>query len=225
MRRKLVAVAAVALTALPAAAAFAHQGDPNYRSYVRNITPKTDGLKAEVLNYDDRLVVTNRSGKTVVIEGYSQEPYARLLPDGTVQVNMRSRATYLNEERFGEGVDVPDDVSAAAPPRWRTLSGNGTIEFHDHRIHWMAKTRPPMIEDPSKRTKVFDWEVPITVDGRKGAIAGDLWWVAREGEGGPPKAAIVALGGIVVAGAGAVAVKRRRRNGSLVAADERDEAW
>ena len=48
----------------------------------------------------------------------------------------------------------------------------------DHRIHWMSPVVPPQVKDQEKRTKIFDWQVPIEVGSRRGAVAGELFWVA-----------------------------------------------
>ena len=42
-------------------------------------------VTVEVLNYDDRLLMINRTGKTIAITGYEREPYARLRADGTAR--------------------------------------------------------------------------------------------------------------------------------------------
>lgn len=214
MRRLLVVAAACAsaiacLGALPAATALAHQGNPNFRSDVHGLKPATPGVTVEVLNRDDRLLLTNRSGHTILIEGYSNDPYARLQPDGTVEVNHNSAAYYLNQERDGD-VAVPADIQKGMAPDWRKESGTGKFEWHDHRMHWMGKSTPPAVKDESKLTKVDDWTVPIAVDGRPGEIAGTLWWTPQPG-GGPPVAAIVGLIALVVAGGAVVLVVRRRR--------------
>ncbi len=221
--RRLLAVA-LAACALPAASASAHQGNPNFRSDVHGLAPATDGVTVEVLNRDDRLLLTNRSAKTILVEGYSDDPYARLLPDGTVQVNRNSAATYLNTERDGQ-VPIPDHAQGDRPPVWETQSKTGKFEWHDHRMHWMGKGTPPAVKDESKLTKVDDWAVPIAVDGRPGKITGTLWWTPQE-DGGPPVAAIVGFGAIVVLGAGAVVVvRRRRRAGTTAAGAGQGEAW
>ena len=97
--RRAVALA-FALAALLAAPALAHEGNPNYLSEVDAITPAADGVTVEVLNRDDRLLLHNTSGEDVVVLGYDDEPYARVLADGTVQVNTNSEAYYLNDDRF-----------------------------------------------------------------------------------------------------------------------------
>jgi hypothetical protein len=151
----------------------------------------------QVLNYDDRLLLINRTGKTVVVRGYEREPYARLRADGTVEVNRRSPSYYLNEERYG-GTPVPQNASPDAPPRWSEISKTGRFETHDHRIHWMSKgTTPPQVTDEDKRTKVFDWRVPIDVGAQPAALTGSLFWEPSSG-GGIPALAIVALAALVV---------------------------
>ena len=68
MRYSALAVALAALLAA-APAATAHEGDPNFLSQVDAITPRSDGVTVEVLNRDDRLLLHNTSGQTVVVEG------------------------------------------------------------------------------------------------------------------------------------------------------------
>jgi hypothetical protein len=221
VRRMLVAATLAALLA-PCPAAIAHEGNPNFSSTVRRIVPTAQGLSIDVLNGDDRLLMTNRSDRTVVVVGYEREPYARLAPDGTVEVNRRSPAAHINEERFG-GVEVPAAADARAAPRWEVVGRTGRFEWHDHRMHWMGRGTPPQVADESVRTKVFDWSIPLRVDDRRGAIAGTLTWVPTPG-GAPPVAAIAGLGAIVLAGGAVVVLVRRRRAGPR-AARTTSEAW
>ena len=173
--RTLTAVAAVVALLLGAPVALAHQGNPNYRSLVTSVTPATKGVDVSVLNFDDRLLMHNTSGQDVTIYDYADppKPYAQLLKDGTVQVNTNSEAYYLNEDRFAK-VDVPKGLDAETPPKWKEVSQSGRFEWHDHRAHWMGEGRPPQVTNPDERTKVFDWEVPMTVGGAPGAITGTL---------------------------------------------------
>jgi hypothetical protein len=221
MRRIALAVAITALAA-PCATALAHQGaaDPNYRSTIRAISPQTHGLSVEVLDFEDRLQLVNRSGRTVEVDGYDGEAYARIEADGTVQVNRHSPAYYLNEVSTGS-VTPPASASGDAPPQWHTLDRTGRFEWHDHRIHWMGTGLPPQVKDKGKRTKIFDWQVPVRVGGRKGDIAGTLTWVGPPSAGGPPTAAIAAFVAIVLAGGVAVVLVRRHRR----AGTSSGEAW
>ena len=73
----------------------------------------------------------------------------------------------------------------------------------------MSPVTPPEVKDTGKRTKIFDWSVPIKVGTQPGAIDGELFWVPESSKA--PAGAIVALVAIVVAGVLLVLVVRRRR--------------
>jgi hypothetical protein len=212
--RRICGAAALALFALATAAPAAHAhggGGTDYISEIRTTAPADAGLAAEVLDRDDRLALRNDSGRTVVVEGYNGEPYARLKPDGRVEVNLNSPALYLNEDR-NAAVGLPARADERAAPEWKTVDGSGRFEWHDHRIHWMGVGRPAAVSDPQRRTKVFDWRVPLRVGGEPGAVAGTLTWVGRP-DSGFPVAAAIALGAVAVAGLALVVLVRRRRGG------------
>lgn len=210
LHMRAAALAALVLACLPAASALAHGGNPNYLSKVEAVEPRVPGLRVEVLNRDDRLALTNRTGETVVIEGYNGEPHARVLGDGTVQVNDRSPATYLNEDRFAR-VDIPPQADEDAAPEWRTLDESGRFEWHDHRMHWMGDGVPPQVDDKQQRTKIFDYRIPLRVGNRNGDVAGTLFWVGAP-SADVPIAAFIGLGIFAIAaGVLAIFVRRRRR--------------
>jgi hypothetical protein len=219
-------VAAAALTLGAPAAAIAHQGNPNYRSVINGVTPAIPGLKLQVLNFDDRLQLDNRTGKTVVVRGYQNEPYLRVLGNGTVQVNHNSPAFYLNDNRTSTG-KVPPNAKPTAPPNWQVVDRTGSYQWHDHRIHWMSSIPPQQVTDKSKRTKVFDWKVPVQVGTTKASIEGSLFWQPKPG-GGIPTGALIALVALALAGLGAVLLVRRRRGELDMPGEERTtqpEAW
>jgi hypothetical protein len=238
IRRALTPAAALTLLALAAAPAAAHEGNPDYRSVVREIVPPTEGLSAQVLDHDDALLLVNRSGETVVVLAPGGVPYARLLADGTVQVNEHAPAVDAEEaehEHAGRGArlsasldgrflahgdeehehaapDQPTDSEAGARPEWRTLDRTGRLQWHDGRIKYRAAAVPPQVTDESKETKVKDWRVPLRVAGQPGAILGTLTWVGKPGAGSSfPTAAVVSLVVLVLLGGGAVLLVRRRR--------------
>jgi hypothetical protein len=180
----------------------------HYRSYITSVTPKVPGLSVEVLEFADRLLLRNATGKTVTIYGYSGEPYARVQPNGATELNVRAPAVYLNTNFYGN-VAVPASASPNDPPKWTVVDRAGQWEWHDHRIHWMSPTKPIEVKDESKRTLIFDWKVPISVGTQRGAIAGKLYWVPENSKA--PFAAIVALAVVLLAGVAFVIVVRRRR--------------
>jgi hypothetical protein len=203
----------------------------HYRSEITSISPKVTGLGIEVLEFADRLVLTNHTGKTVTVYGYSGEPYARVQPSGTAEQNVRSPAVYLNTNFYGN-VTVPPSASASDPPKWVVVDRSGGFEWHDHRIHWMSPVTPPQVKDQSKRTLIFRWSVPISVGTQKGVVDGQLFWVPESSKA--PVLAIVAFVLILLLALAFVLVVRRHRSGLAPAtpetdgpegASERKEAW
>ncbi len=203
----------------------------NYRSEITSISPKVTGLGIEVLEFADRLVLTNHTGKTVTVYGYSGEPYARVQANGTTEQNVRSPAVYLNTNFYGN-VTVPASASASDPPKWVVVDRSGGFEWHDHRIHWMSPVTPPQVKDKSKRTLIFHWSVPISVGAQKGVVDGQLFWVPESSKA--PVAAIVALVAIVLLALVFVLVVRRHRaglaptspsSGETRDTSEQKEAW
>ena len=207
-RAALAAATTLLLCLLMASPALGHEGNPDFRSEIDSVSPSVPGIDFQVLGYDADMELVDRDGHEVLVYGYEGEPFARILRDGTVQKNQRSPATYLNVDRYGE-VEVPESADAKAPPIWKTVDDSGTLRWHDHRMHYMATGTPPQVEDESRRTKVFDYEIPLRIDGRKGAVMGTLFWVGPADTSKLPF--LIAGAAIVLLGAAAVAFARRRR--------------
>lgn len=207
---------ALASTASTGASVGSENGNPindqganfEYRSNITAITPSVPGLDLEVLEFADRLLLTNHTGKTVTIYGYQGEPYARVLANGTAQENTNSPATYLNTSFYGN-VTVPAFATPSATPHWVVVDRTGQFEWHDHRIHWMSPLTPPQVKDKSKRTLIFDWQVPIRVGTQAGAVDGQLFWTPESSHA--PIAVIVLGVAIVLLGLAFVVFVRRRR--------------
>jgi hypothetical protein len=201
VRPAAAVVATVALVALvradPAGA------DPpvptDYRSTVDVIEPAADGVRAEVVGGDAFLELTVDGAHEVVVTGYQGEPYLRFRPDGAVQRNRRSPATYVNESRDATA-QVPASADPAADPDWETVAHGGAYAWHDHRIHWMGSERPVGAE-PGRWTR--PWAVAIEVDGAPARITGTLALV-----GGVSPLPWVAVGLAAALATGAVGRRR-----------------
>jgi hypothetical protein len=215
----LAAVAAAVL----AAPVSAHEGNPNYRSVIERVTPSMPGVKLQVLGYDSQFQLTNRSGKTVTVYGYAGEPYARILGNGTVQRNRLSPATYLNTTDFVT-VAPPKFANAKAPPQWTYVDKTSTFVWHDHRMHWMGAHLPPQVKNKHRKTKIFNYRIPLSVGSQKGKISGTLFWVGSPG--GFPVAAIASLVAVALLTLIVVVAVRRRRAGPRPEAPKAvEEAW
>jgi hypothetical protein len=178
--RRLGPVLAVAGAILaPATPAFAHSGDAPqataYRTAVTAISAPEKGLTVRTVEAGARLELTNTTGHSVEILGYSGEPYLDVRPDGTWE-NVSSPAAYLNQTLTGDSA-VPASADPTAPPAWRLLSRSTTVRWHDQRTHWLSPGVPvPAAADPSRSHRLRDWRVPLRVQVRTFAIEGTLDW-------------------------------------------------
>src|SRR5262249_987270 len=106
----------------------------------------------------------------------SGEPYARVGPAG-VFLNDNSPATYLNADRYST-VPVPPGVDPKAQPRWRQVSADGLLRWHDHRVHWMLTTLPPQVPaDPGAGHRISSWTVVLSSGSQRLTAPGTLDWV------------------------------------------------
>jgi hypothetical protein len=182
-------------------------GKLGYRSTIRAVKPPMPGLRFKILYGDDQVWLDNRSGKTVVIDGYGGEPYLRFGADG-ISVNVNSPAGYLNQDRYGKSA-VPKSASSKARPNWQKLAGGQVWAWHDHRIHYMSTIPPPQIQDaPRKPHHVFNWKVRATENGKPFFITGSLDYKPPPKNGFPVALAIVLATLIGVGMVGLFALRR-----------------
>jgi hypothetical protein len=209
----------VLLAALAAPAAQAHRGSAQtgYVSTVSGLDPPVLGLTALVLGGDDRLRVSNYSGKTIVLMGYQGEPYLRFDKQG-VWANTRSPAAHLNRFRRPRPLE-PGVADPSAAPRWRKVAPGASFEWHDHRVHWVAADPPKGVQEhPDRIQRIFNWRVPGLANGKRFAITGFLGYApdpAGKAKDSGTSAWLVAaaIAGVLAAGAlvGAGARRVRRR--------------
>jgi hypothetical protein len=171
---------AVVLSAPGPAAAHPGTAGRGYVSTVAGLIPNVLGSSATVIGGDDRLRLSNYSGKTIVILGYEGEPYLRF-DDSAVYENIRSPAVYLNRFRFPPPL-TPGKADPRAKPRWRRVGRGLSFDWHDHRIHWAARKPPAIVKrDPGHTHLIFHWRVPGRADGKPFAITGFLGYAPPRG--------------------------------------------
>jgi hypothetical protein len=165
-----------------------------YRTELTVVTPSPAGVAAHVTQDGEWLELVNTGPSTVVVLGYGGEPYLKLTRT-QVWRNLASPTTALNGSLF---TTVPlTDAGSAAPAaaRWSLAGSNGTIRWHDHRIHWMGAARPPAVAaDPSRPRLIGVWTVHARADRTPFEIRGTLRWLGRPpAYGGLPAWLVVAL--------------------------------
>jgi hypothetical protein len=127
----------------------------------------------------DAFLRVRTAGVTAEIPGYDGEQYLRVAADGTVQENIASRSSGMNASRSG----LLDPGPTGAAQEWVTVSRDGTVMWHDHRIHWMGASDPVTVDDNGT---VQEWTVQMTVNGESVTVKGVLrlrdrasaaWWL------------------------------------------------
>lgn len=197
---------------LAAGPAAAHVGDSpaadNFSGAVTSVSPALpDGISVEIIEFGNRLRLTNTSDETVSVPGYSTEPYLQIGPDG-VRRNDNSPATYLNLSRDGT-MALPERADPLASPSWLTVSSESSYEWHDHRTHWMSALLPPEVRaDPEVSHRVIEWTIPLEIGGETYEVAGVLDWT-------PPPPAWLSYAVLVVLLAAGVVVCWVRRSARL----------
>lgn len=179
----IVAAALVLLVTWPAPVA-AHSGgvaSSNFLTTITSVDQPIDGIGVEVIEFGNRIEVSNATDTEVIVPGYEGEPYLRIGPDGVFE-NRRSPAAYLNLDRQAT-IAIPAEASADAEPDWTKLSDESIARWHDHRVHWMGDQNPPGVRrDPGQRQVVIpEWIIPLQVADDTIEVRGQLEWVP-----GPP---------------------------------------
>lgn len=198
----------------------------NFESEVRAVIPPVNGLDLSVIGGDELLELRNDSGRTVIVKGYDNEPYLRFLPNGSVERNLAAPATYLNADRQGLA-PIPKIANAKARPQWKRVSGDGRFRWFDHRIHITTKGTPRELRNVKDKKKIFNWTVPLTVDGRPARATGTLFFDPTSSSGGgfPVVAIVIPLLAALVALAVFVLLRRRRSTGGGPKKKAGGEAW
>jgi len=172
VRRRLcwaipLATVAGVMTFPSSASAHAGQTDPVASSYRATITAMAPGVTAKVVDGDQRLWMSADPRLTVIVVGRFGEPYLRFSGAG-VDENLRAPTTYLNR---ATPVIVPSGAKPQLPPDWEHLTDSHSYVWHEDRLHVLAGRS-------SAPGDVGPWVVPLTVNGRREVIRGQLWRAA-----------------------------------------------
>ena len=176
--RRVAALAVVGLVlgAGPAAADAAKPGD--FSSEVTSVEPDPGGFTVETAGGDSFLALTVDEGTEVVVLGYEGEPYLRFSADGTVEQNLNSPATYINDDRYGANDLAPERLQGVdvttLEPEWEEVATDGSFAWHDHRTHEM---RP---DSPVARGESYPWSAPVVLEvgGTQVEVNGEITFVA-----------------------------------------------
>jgi hypothetical protein len=220
-------VFAVVFTALLVASpvdAFAHSAanspSSNYQTSIETVTAngaRTDDppFLVEVIEAGSRLQVTYLQGAELIIQGYEQDAYLRVGPDGVFE-NLQSSATYINRSRTGGNDEIPSDISVDNPPQWRKVSDGRVARWHDHTAHWMGSSPPDVVAaNPARTVKIQDWAVTILQENTTFQVRGELDWVP--GPSGRPKLLVAAILGLALVFATVVARRSHGPRRAMVA--------
>ncbi|HEX6872735.1 MAG TPA: Dyp-type peroxidase [Micromonosporaceae bacterium] len=178
-------------------------GATNFRTTLSELDPVVPGVSLRVVENGARLELRNDTAVEVVVDGYGGEPYARVGPTG-VFLNDNSPARYLNTDRYSNTA-VPAGVDGRGPPRWRQVADQPAWRWHDHRVHWMLGTLPPVVAAaPTQPHRISDWTITLHHGEQVLTARGSLDWVP-----GPSPWPWFAATGLAVAGVAALPLLRR----------------
>jgi hypothetical protein len=160
-----------------APAADAHSLSKGTRMVAQVTSTLPDGVELRVVSGDDELELRNASGRTIVVLGYTGEPYLRFDPGGGISANLRSPALALNATRFPPEREWRE-LTRSAPagsPDWQRVDDGDSYAWVDHRIHLITQAKPPLVRaDPGKKHLLRRWTVPLEVGGSPVAVRGTL---------------------------------------------------
>lgn len=178
-------------------------GPTDYATTITSVSPEVSGVDVSVVGGDSFLRVDVDPGIDVVVLGYQQEPYLHIRPDGVVEENQRSPATYLNADRYGTATP-PAGADPTLAPNWLPVGRGGSWSWHDHRAHWMSPDPPPAGQPG---TPIQSSTVPLVVDGSAVTVSVSTTWLAS------PSRFPLAVGGAAGLAAVLLATVRRARLG------------
>jgi len=164
-RIRVLAVVGAAAMVLPSQVWAHGSGSPTATSFVARLREVPAGVKARIVDGDQRLWLRVQPGRTVTVLGFQGEPYLRFSSAG-VEVNERSLAFYLNRSRPRA---IPHGLDALASPDWHRVASGPSYSWHEDRLHSLAAAarRPGS-------ALVGTWTIPVLEQGKRLQLLGTL---------------------------------------------------
>ena len=164
------------------------------RSTILAVQPAVPGLDVRLEEAGNVVVLTNRTGREVVVRGYEGEPYLRVGPAGVFE-NRHSPTRDLNA---GTDEAPPASAGHGAPVEWVRRSAGITARWHDERTEAGS--------GPGGAARTAPWSLPLTVADQDVIVVGQRTRVP-----GPP--AWPGVGAAVALAAAVFALGKRRPRG------------
>ena len=191
-----------------------------YQSVVTGIQPAQPGIEIRA-GADGTLTLTNRTGRTVVVIGYAGEDYLRIGPSGAEE-NTASLSAGINADP--QVTKPPKAGTTPQPATWARRSTQPTYTWHDLRVAWTNKQRPPIVQAaPHDQHTVFPWAVKLKVDNTPVLVLGEVRWTGEPWLTDWQTAALVVLVLLLPAAVGVTWLRRRRQGRSLLPTRGRHE--
>ncbi|PZS11099.1 MAG: hypothetical protein DLM64_07320 [Solirubrobacterales bacterium] len=155
----------IALAAGPPVAQADGPTNPVATSYLAKVTQVPAGLEPKIIDGDLRIWLQVVPSKTVVVLDYRGAPFVRFSRSG-VELNHNSPMYYLNQS---PAEIPPTSLGPSTAPRWSRVSSGHAYRWDDGRLNSLSKTALAPGTEYAGR-----WTIPVLVNGRRTAIAGDL---------------------------------------------------
>jgi hypothetical protein len=132
---------------------------------VEMITPDPAGIESRWGNGEVEFHV--EPGTELIVIGLEKEQMVKVDKEGNMFANENSPSWWANQP---EG-QIPANATASAEPNWVWKMGGGSLQFHDHRFHFMDGSIDPATADGSV---IFEFGLPILVNGEATELRGNL---------------------------------------------------
>jgi len=106
-------------------------------------------------------------GTEFIVIGLEKEPMVKVDAEGNMFANENSPSWWANQPS-GE---IPANATSTAEPNWVWQMGGGSLQFHDHRFHYMSNSVDPATVDGAV---LFEFGLPVQVNGAEMELRGTM---------------------------------------------------